>query len=224
MMWVHQLRIDWALHMRLRAPPGQDFLWRLPGGLPHISPLLPCHRMATMDAEAHVQWSMLAKQRGNDAFVAGDIATALRHYFTAIDHQRPLAFWHLQRATASVSQEAAVANMSPAVHRSPGMCMARMRYLFLPTTVVTLYPYQGLTYASAVRDVAKIYPRPPTLSTRARLPGCQDLQSLVGRFWSELTAKFMEPYGGPEGALVNGDAWPHRIPPVMLPKHYFPDA
>jgi hypothetical protein len=200
----------WPYLMRRHAPAGQDFLLQLPGGLGELPPLLLHAGFALFDAEANVAEAMVRKERGNAAFVVGDTAGALREYNTGINHLRALTALHLQYNSKDMAQ-AVDDRCDPS--DDPDRDLILMRYLLATAAVMDMLPYQGQTCVEVLVDAATpLYPHDQVLPPVDRLPGCNDMPSLIGRFWTQLKAKFMEPYGGVEGLLANPQAWTHHYP------------
>jgi hypothetical protein len=210
----------WPLLMHARAPPGQDFLLQLPGGLGELHPSRVYDVMAALDAEMHVTMAMDAKECGNAAFAAGDTAHALREYNAGIDCLRVLTAEHLR----CIVKAAGDAKMDPDAI-DPATAVAIAQYMLAPVVYVGMQPYKGPKYAAVCWNIASCFCKacPPLLPSQG-LPGCRDLPALVRAFWSQLTAKFMEPVGGAEGLLANDGAWTHPEPVRLCSSGFQPLA
>jgi hypothetical protein len=210
----------WPLLMRLRAPAGQDFLLQLPGGLGPLPPALVFVVTAACDAEAHVAAAMGDKQRGNTAYMAGDVDAALRHYNAGIDSLRLLTGMHLERNRQAISQAALALVMVELIPLDPSAMVGAVRSALNALMHLEIAPYQPEGRIALIRvQAAKTFKDHLTLPPATHLPGLNDTASLVGTFWSQLTAKFMEPYGGMGGILANPDAWKHPVAGM----HIIPD-
>jgi hypothetical protein len=214
----------WPLLMRERAPAGQDFLLQLPGGLGPLPPSLVYSVMAACDAEVLVPEAMEAKESGDIAFMAGDTPGALSQYNGAIDHLRPLTALHLGLNRYDVSL--AAVNQARITTSDPSAAVVvKLRSLLNVLMRLEIDPYQAVDHIALVTEQATIFPHHLNLPSAARLPGCIDMASLMNRFWRQVTAKFMEPYGGVEGLLVNDQAWKHQTPDLhVFPDHFKPFA
>jgi hypothetical protein len=214
------LVFEWPLMMRRLAPPGQDFLLQLPGGLGELPPSLVHSGSAACDAEWHVAVAMQAKERGNTSFVGGITVGALREYNTGINHLCALTARHLARINQTwvlPVQE------GQSFVQDPTAAVEMVRHALGPLIHIELFPYQGQHYVRAIREDAAVllYGSPP-LPAAIRLPGCSDLPSLIGSFWNQLTAKFMEPYGGVEGLLVDPEGWKHHVAQLAVDPPFYP--
>jgi hypothetical protein len=214
---------QWPGFMRRCAPPGQDFLLQLPGGLGELPPLLVHAGLAACDAELRVDDALKAKERGNTAFMAGDTAGALREYNTGIDHLRALTALHLIRNSEAINRGPGAARTPYSAPSDPTLAVAYLRQALAPLIQIELFQYQSHQNATSAKEVATILlqdlaPLPPAL----RLPDCNDLPSLAGCFWRQLVTSFMEPYGGVNGLLVNQGAWPHPMASMHIPDHFVP--
>ncbi len=217
----------WPLLMQTRTPRGQDFLLQLPGGLGELSSPLVHRQVAACDAEMQVVAALMAKARGNTAFIARrDTAGALREYLAAIDHLRALAATHLIRNCEAASPELLAAGcqaLDPNVPQDPATAVAIVRRVLAPLVRDVLFPYQGQGRCALYRETATIFLKDyPPLPPIRRLPGCPDLPSLAGCFWSQLIAKFMEPVGGAEGLLASEFVWSHHAATMHVTQGFKP--
>jgi hypothetical protein len=221
---VVSLMFQWPYAMRKRAPPGQDFLLQLPGGLGELRSLMVHTWVVACDAEAHVAAAMVAKERGNTAFAAGDIHCALSAYRTGIDSLRTLTAMHLQHNAQAMLQQSQRSVLPASSPEYPAATLSIMRHLLAPLIYTELFPYDGgQYYPGVIRETATLLFREhPPLPPMDRLPGCKDLPSLIGTFWSQLIPKFMEPFGGMDGLLVHEGAWKHHTPNVHVTTRFHP--
>ncbi len=208
---VVYLMFVWPCMLRARAPPGQDFLLQLPGGLGELPPSMVHIDAVACDAEAHVAAALEAKERGNTAFAAGDVRGALSAYHTGIDCLRPITARYLQRNDRAFRMDVRSRKLT-ASPSDRAYAVVSTRVLLLPLICAQLFPYQGLHCAMTVMERAALMfaASCPPLPAASRLPAGMslgDMTPLVGSFWNQLTAKFMEPVGGVEGLLVNSGAW-----------------
>jgi hypothetical protein len=221
MTQLMMVKLNWPRLMRERAPVGQDFLLQLPGGLGELPPSLVFNRIVIGDAEAHVALALEAKERGNTAFAAGNVRAALNAYHSGIDSLRPLAARYLQRMETSISLDAQRCG-APSMH-DPAKTMTAMRCLLLLFTYIELFPYLGRKLTVILmEETATMYKSCPPLPPATRLPGCKDMHFLIGSFWTQLVAKFMEPYGGAEGLLAHHDDWKHHLPAYYISPRFDP--
>jgi hypothetical protein len=200
--------LSWPRLMRERAPAGQDFLLQLPGGLGELPRALVHASVTVIDTEAQVAAATEAKERGNTAFAAGDIRTALSEYRTGIDSLRVFTATYL-----SFKAEDLKLDVDAQPPEDPARDIASTRHALQPLVCMQMYPYMGQMPVTTIRESAAILLKGcPPLPVTSRLPGCKDLPALIGTFWSQLVDKFMEPYGGVEGLLANSRAWKHHSP------------
>jgi hypothetical protein len=203
----------WPYLMRCFAEPGQDFLLRLPGALAELPPSLVHPGLAVFDAEAHVDLALDFKERGNALFVAGDTRGALVRYTVGIDSLRALTALHLQHNSGAIAQAVNSLGVDPRSSEDPATAVAWMRHQLLPAVNILMLPYEGQDRAALMREMTTpLFDQNRPLPINSRLPGCRDMPSLIACFWKQLTAKFMEPYGGVEGLLANPQAWTHHHP------------
>jgi hypothetical protein len=160
---------------------------------------------------------MAAKERGNTAFVAGDTAGALREYVTGMHHLRALTAMHLQRNGQAFFLDSDLPFVS-----DPASAVAMARNPLALLTHIQLFPYHGQRFVrSMVEAAAMLFQDTQPLPASTRLPGCSDLPSLVGRFWSQLSAKFLEPVGCVEALSLSDSWWPHDVAPIHVDQDIF---
>jgi hypothetical protein len=210
----------WPLLMRERAPVGQDFLLQLPTGLGELPPTLTDLWLTASDAEAHVAMAIEAKERGNVAFVAGDTSGALREYMSGIHHLRPLVGLHMQRNGPAIIHAAMARSATEIAAHDTAAAVSQSQAWLWPLIRIQMFPYVGQRLAADISVLATIVlcqttPLPPA----ARLPGCNDMASLVGRFWRQLTSRFMQQGGADGGPVVSSDAWAHDKPTFFTTLH-----
>jgi hypothetical protein len=162
------------------------------------------------------------KQRGNTAYMAGDVDAALRHYNAGIDRLRALTLTHLQRNVNNFLMAATTQVMDCLTPSDPAAVVVMARNSLATIVQFELYPYQPESFVTAMEQQAAAMFTGMSLPPIARLPGCTDMASLIGSFWAQLNAKFQEPYGGAGGLLAYGDSWKHPSAAMCLSQDFDP--